>query len=78
MVAPLAIQFGSWYAKWGDAIVYVNMDVNQSWRHDHPSRIKNLARFGFQDVRCNAHNFTLADCNIGFCRDALRRIDDAA
>jgi hypothetical protein len=64
-------------AKRGDAIVYMDVDVNQSWRNDHAPRVEHLARLGFRDSIRNARNFALADCHIGIFREALGWIDDA-
>ena len=59
----------------GDAIVDVNMNVNQSWRHNHLPRIENLTGFGFRDLSGDACNSALTDCDIGFRREIPRWVD---
>ena len=66
------------YAKRGDAIIYVDMHIYQSRRHDHSSRIQDLARLRFGDVGCHARNFALADGNVSFGGEVLGWIDHAA
>src|SRR5206468_12289648 len=64
-------------AEWGDAVVYMNMNVNQSGCNDHLPGVENLARFGFRNVCRDACDFSLADRNIGFRGETLRWVDHA-